>query len=129
MPIGKLNDEDRQRLSDHFWAIVLTVCHEHDCWPGEVLNRCRKSHGIKGISPARREIVREMRETVFTYYWQGQCQLLLFASGTTIKTIRMGPKDAIPISFPLLARMLGFDHSALVLAQQKLKKLQENDHA
>ena len=127
MPIGKLSQEDRQRLSDHFWAIVLKACVANDCWPGEVLNRLRKSHGIKGITPARTEIVREMRRTALTYYASvGQCRLWLIGD---VELPETAWEASISISMPLLGRMLGFDHSTLVLAQQRLKKLQENDHA
>ena len=119
MPIGTLNEEDRQRLSDHFWPIVLKACVANNCWPGEVLNRRRKSHGVKGIAPARAEIVREMQRTVFTYcLLAGECKLFLWEdTGSAV----LMPPNARRISFPLLARMLGCDHSTLVLAQQKLK--------
>ena len=131
MPTGKMSDEDRKRLSDHFWAIVLSACDKHDCWPGEVLNRCRKSHGIKGISPARAEIVKEMRRTAFTYYHEGKCLLHFVEQPDEPHVIPLSKSgnEATPISFPLLSRMLGFDHSTLVVAQQRLMKLKENDHA
>lgn len=133
MPIGKLNEEDRQRLSDHFWAIVLKACVTNDCLPGEVLNSLKKSHGIKGITPARMEIVREIRQTAFTYY-SGIDQCRLWLSGDQPRPIPTGTgaakwKPAISVSFKLLARALGFDHSTLVLAQQRLKKLKKKDHA
>lgn len=125
MPIGKLNEEDRRRLSDHFWAIVLRACAKHDCWAGEVLNRLKKSHGVKGISPARAEIVEEMRGTAFTYYsGDGQCRLWLRGE-SVLPAVPIGKLN--PVSFPLLGRMLGCDHSALVLAQQKVKKSEEID--
>lgn len=125
MPIGKLNLEDRQRLSDHFFAIVAGACVEHDCWPGEVLNRLKKSSGVKGISPARAGIVREMQATAFTYYaGTGQCRLWL--RGEALPPVPIGKLSAV--STPLLARIMGCDRSTLVLSQQKLKKLQENDH-
>lgn len=119
MPIGRLNREDRQRLSGHFWAIVLKACVEHDCWPGEVLNRLRKSHGVKGISPARAEIVGGMRATAFTYYRQpGECRLWL-AGDEPLPDAQF--ERLVSVSLPLLARMIGCDHSTLVLSQQRRK--------
>lgn len=115
MPRGQLSDNDRARLSNHFWACVLHVCHKHDCLPGEVLNRLKKSHGVKGISPARAEIVRQMRITTFTYYDEGKCLLWLDPCSDGL-----APPNAKPISLPWLGRALGFDHSTLVVAQQKL---------
>lgn len=120
MPIGKLNEEDRQRLSNHFFEIVNRVCVANDCWPGEVLNRLKKSRGIKGISPARAEIARKMQATAFTCYaGEGQCRLWLTGDKELPDAHWEASKS---ISFPLLARMIGCDHSTLVLGQQKLKE-------
>ena len=50
MPKGQLSDNDRARLSNHFWAIVLRTCQEHDCLPGEVLNRLKIVNGQVEVS-------------------------------------------------------------------------------
>lgn len=116
MPRGVLSDEDRERLDDHFWAIVGRACVRNRCWRGEVLNLSRKSHGVARISTARREITDEMRRTAFTYYESGQCQITLVENPGAPYAI---PLNAKPVSFPLLARMIGVDHSTLVPAQQR----------
>ncbi len=111
--------ESRERLWAYFCEVGAKLAKEYDILPGELVNSRRKGGAISG---AREEFVGIWRKRV------GQRRICqphqIFMSKSPWEARVFAEEEGLPwgwqpFSFPNLSRVLGFDHTALVLAEQR----------
>lgn len=103
-------------LVREFWAHLIGVCIEHQVGPGEMLSARRRRHHCFKITYAKRELARIMREN----YLQSK-----FDKVTRFYSVNDPPFGVRtgPISTPVVAALMGMDHSSIVLMERDRLKV------
>ncbi len=111
----KISREHRTKLMDYYWYVLRDEClqSEASVFHGDVLNtRCK----TRAVAAVRRSVVKRLRETVGQQRGGHKSEIL------KICIFGARPDDWEPLSYPMLARLLGLHHSALVYGQRQFKQ-------
>ena len=116
---GHVWERTTKLLWQYFCGTGAVVAEECNILPGELVNPRRKS---PAITEAREVFVAVWRQNVGQRYaGKGLWEARIFLVDEP------HPDGWEPISFPNLARVLGMDHSALVLAYKRWLRRQGDD--
>jgi hypothetical protein len=118
----------RELLVRYFGVLQIEAIRDFGVTPGELVNtRFRKQH----IQPAREHVIRGLRDHVL---YRGKGKKIEIAVANDARTHAAYASEGWkPISYPLMAKLLGFDHSAMLLTIKRIRaresRMTANAHA
>lgn len=113
--LDEVQANNKKVLIDHFLEEVRKVCHDCNLMPGDLFTGRKKD---RVIAKAREMLAFSLRTTVGVKCGVNPKEWVVIPQG-------LDPDKHVPISYPVLGRLFGMDHSSMVLMVQRAKKREE----
>lgn len=106
----EIQQENRRILIDCFLSYLKTLCHKHAVLPGDFFTGKRKT---PDVCRAREDLIKLLRSTVG--YRRG-----VMPREYVVQEDGLDEVTVCPISYPVLGRLFGMDHSSIILAHKRV---------
>lgn len=115
--LDQVQANNKEVLIDHFLSMIGAVCHDCNLMPGDLFTG-KKKDGV--IVSAREMLSLNLRRTVGIKKGVNPKEWVVIPQGLDLG-------KHVPISYPVLGRLFGMDHSSMILMVQRAKRSEVAD--